>query len=35
MPGSIVARTVFAGSAPMVIAFAPDHKKNLLQLPAG
>jgi predicted O-methyltransferase YrrM len=34
MPGSIVARTAFAGSAPVVVAFAPDHAKTLLPLQA-
>jgi predicted O-methyltransferase YrrM len=35
MARSIVARTAFAGSTPVVIAFAPDHVKALLPLQAG
>jgi PAS domain-containing protein len=35
MPASIVARTAFAGSSPIVIAFAADHVKNLVPLQFG
>ncbi|WP_198369114.1 class I SAM-dependent methyltransferase [Roseomonas rosulenta] len=34
LPRSIVRRTAFAGSTPLVIAFAPDHVKRLLPLAA-
>jgi predicted O-methyltransferase YrrM len=33
MPGSIVRRTEFAGSAPLVLALAQGHQKRLLQIP--